>query len=480
MKLSSHLWRSRYGTFFLRWQSAGKDKKRSLGTKDFNVAQMAAYIFGAKMVDPLKLVQLIKSGEKFEEYKLELDGDRVNIETDGTPEDHQRLKEALAVLLSSRSTGSTPPQIPASDQQTRWRLDESIESYLADREGELTKNTLITYRSSFNTLKAGMGPDRPLVEITVSEFVKFRKPLDQDRHPDTVVRDCGAWAQFFDWCISRGRHPGPNPVERPNFTRKMRQGLESKFGRPCNPFNSGDLELLFEPSRYEAIKKPCQFWLPLLALYTGARLNELASIKLSCINEYSPGSWSLKIDDSKTKAGIREIPLHRAIISMGLRRYIDDVVKAYPDATLLFPYLRDAAKNGYGNLPGRDFSKLKNDLKLGEDKVFHSFRKTFVSTLQYNKCPKEYRKTFVGHEADDDVHELYSKADIGPGWLEENVLSYLDFKAALGFEMPVIHYDTGRFDEYFAKMKKMQSVNASDLKARREARRARQLAKRGA
>lgn len=475
MKLPSHLWRSPYGIYYLRWQSAGKDKKQSLKTKDFNAAQRAAYIFGARIVDPLKLVQMLKEGGAHEEYKLELDGDRINLQTDGTPEDHERLKEALALLISSRSSSPESSQRSNPQPSHPWPLDESIEEYLADREGEFTKNTLITYRSSFNTLKAGMGPKRPLHEISIAEFVKFRKPLDQERHPDTVERDCGAWSQFFDWCINRGRHPGPNPVQKPSFTRKMRQGLESKFGKPCNPFTKSDLEKVFDLSRYQSLKKPCQYWLPLLALYTGARLNELASIKISAIKEYAPGAWSLNIEDSKTRAGIREIPLHSKLISMGLLKYVEDVVKSYPDATLLFPYLRDAAKNGYGNLPGRDFSKLKTELGLGEDKVFHSFRKTFVSCLQFNKCPKENRKAFVGHEGDDDVHDIYSKAEIGPGWLNENVLTYLDFEAALGFTLPDIEYEMGRFNQYFHKIKRLQSGDRSELKARREARRARQL-----
>jgi hypothetical protein len=89
-------------------------------------------------------------------------------------------------------------------------------------------------------------------------------------------------------------------------------------------------------------------------------------------------------------------------------------------------------------------------IKAGCD--FHSYRTTLISCLQFNGCPAEHRKIFVGHESGDDVHSVnYSKAEFTPERLTELIWPFLDYEKFIGFTFPDWRYQPGRFDAFFRK-----------------------------
>lgn len=89
-KLASYLVRSRHGIYYLRETSGGKERRISLRTRDPLAARMAAYHFGAvKMAGDNNL-----SG-----WKIKTNAQGLEIETDGSAEDHTRALEALRLAL---------------------------------------------------------------------------------------------------------------------------------------------------------------------------------------------------------------------------------------------------------------------------------------------------------------------------------------------------------------------------------------------
>lgn len=141
---------------------------------------------------------------------------------------------------------------------------------------------------------------------------------------------------------------------------------------------------------------------------------------------------------------------------------IDDVKRSWPNADRIFPHLVEDSKNGFANKPTTAFTTLKQKIGLGEDKVFHSFRKTFISCLQYNQLSEEWRRPFVGHDSDDDdknkmgikggdAHSVYSKARFDPARLAEIVFPAFDLIKWLDYEPPLPVYKSGQFNKYFAK-----------------------------
>ncbi len=410
-------------------------------------------------MNPDDVLKKLQSGQT-KEWKLKQSGESVEIETDGSEADHSRALEAPKLIISALPTREpqTPKKAPAASVDTAMTLKKCAADYLSEREGEISRSSIITYASSLNKLLKALGATTSIQTIDSQKFVDFRKTLDAKLSIKTVERDCTAFRNLFAWAIERGRYTGVNPVSLAKHSASVRARIQDERSDPINPFSSDDLSKIFDVARYATINKPCSYFLPLLALYTGARINELCSLKLDEIREQD-GQAFIKIGTSKTHAGLRSVPLHSALINAGFLQYVEDVRNLKINERL-FPHLMPASKNGYGNLPGRDFGCMKKALGLSDDKVFHSFRKTLISCLQFNQCNPEIRKVYVGHAADDgrDVHmSVYSKASYTSSQLAGLVFPHLDYQKWLNFVINTgIVYRPKQFDEFLRKIQSKQ------------------------
>jgi integrase len=136
-----------------------------------------------------------------------------------------------------------------------------------------------------------------------------------------------------------------------------------------------------------------------LAAYTGARIEELCSLKKETV---SLNSMTISIDDAKTKAGIRIVPIHPKILSV-FERLKTDSENDY--------ILSNLTQSKYGvrsNAIGKRFGRLKKAHGYGELHVFHSIRKTFITLLQQASIPEFITADIVGHEIQTMSYGLYS------------------------------------------------------------------------
>jgi integrase len=123
-----------------------------------------------------------------------------------------------------------------------------------------------------------------------------------------------------------------------------------------------------------------------LGAHSGARIEEICSLPLAKVaNDH------LSVEDAKSEAGWREIPIHRdikklvlALSSQGLDGFV----------------LSGLSENKYGdrsNARGKRFGRLKAKLGYGRDYVFHSFRKSIARQLEEAGVPENISARLVGH-----------------------------------------------------------------------------------
>ena len=108
------------------------------------------------------------------------------------------------------------------------------------------------------------------------------------------------------------------------------------------------------------------------------------------------------IEDAKTKAGWRDVPIHTEL-QQAMARLVDQSKDGY---VLLGP-----TANKYGNRSnglGKRFSRLKTDLGFGPQLVFHSIRKTVVTIFENAGVPENVVADIVGHEKTTMTYGLYS------------------------------------------------------------------------
>jgi integrase len=124
-----------------------------------------------------------------------------------------------------------------------------------------------------------------------------------------------------------------------------------------------------------------------LGAYTGARIEELCSLKLDDIT-----ADCFKIREAKTEAGNREVPIHSAL------RPLIDRLKAQSKDTYLLSGLTFNKYGDRSNAIGKRFGRLKTREGLDSTLVFHSFRKTLITLLEQAGIPENFCCDIVGHE----------------------------------------------------------------------------------
>lgn len=181
------------------------------------------------------------------------------------------------------------------------------------------------------------------------------------------------------------------------------------------PFDLPALKLIFASTIYTSGERPgagggeASYWLPLLALYTGARVEELAQLAPSDVQEASytdahgmrQSAWVIRISDEgegqelKTVSSRRRIPVHSDLIALGFIKYADSM-----RGSRLFPDLKpDVTGTESGNWV-KWFSKHKRAIGITDGRmVYHSFRHLFKHTLRELNVTEEVNDALTGHSS---------------------------------------------------------------------------------
>lgn len=178
---------------------------------------------------------------------------------------------------------------------------------------------------------------------------------------------------------------------------KMRSVSDTRY----LSFTSRDLARIFEPGALQSTGKPHEFWAPLLGLYTGARINEICQLRLVDVQQH--GEF-LAIDirhtaqtRTKNRSSERLIPLHKELLALGFKEYVEDVRKVAGDDARLFPYLLQTV-NGYSKVPSRAFSEYLEKVGVkAARKSFHSLRGTLNEAFLRAFIAEEERSQVLGH-----------------------------------------------------------------------------------
>jgi integrase len=205
-------------------------------------------------------------------------------------------------------------------------------------------------------------------------------------------------------------------------------GMRLKAARSQRrPWELDELSILFGSPVYLHGERPtggkgeAAFWLPLLALYSGARLNELAPMCADDIKLDSPsgGHFMNVIEDEdqgrrlKTETSIRAVPVHPELIRIGFLAFVD-LQKAHRGTSArLFPELTRGSKGGFGEAFSKWFGRYKRSLGIENKKsVFHSFRHGFKDALRAAGVNEDINDALTGHDGGNVVARSYGSDEM--------------------------------------------------------------------
>lgn len=209
-------------------------------------------------------------------------------------------------------------------------------------------------------------------------------------------------------------------------TEFQRGAAKREFKKPQDDrgaFTESELNQIFTQSWFErgcgeftakgkTHWRPFYYWLPLLGLFSGGRLNELSQLYLNDIKLVDgvihyidfnlEGDGKIEAEDKslKTVNSVRVVPIHRVLIELGLIEYVNALREN--GETRLFPELGYDTVKGYGKAAGSWFNErfLGNKLKFERNgkKSFHSFRHTFLTAIERLNVAESVMAQLAGHE----------------------------------------------------------------------------------
>ncbi|MFI3247077.1 MAG: site-specific integrase [Ferrimonas sp.] len=236
------------------------------------------------------------------------------------------------------------------------------------------------------------------------ESIKLNQTLKLPTLSEESVKDyCQKMSGFFEWC-QLNELTDINPFKAIRF-KKTRRDSEAK-----SAYTDTDLERIFGAiaSTKHQHKHPYYFWLPLLAYFTGARLNELCQLYKADIYQVE-GIWVIQIDDRfdgqklKNLTSRRIVPIHNQLLSLGFI----DFVQSVPHERV-FPELKES-RDGFGSAASKWYGRFKTKLGFGKGYDFHSFRHTVATQLKRQQVSHIVTGEILGHTQNSITYDRYGK-----------------------------------------------------------------------
>jgi integrase len=382
------------------------------------------------------------------------------IQTDAhdTPE---AIRAAVEALATAGAGAPATRAIASGTQLLSAYVDAYLDSFPMDQRPN--EKSLEAYRAAINTF-IKIVSDKPLRALTIQDQNRFedvivKLPVNSTKVATTrglgidemlslnlkpislqnaknIARRAN---MFLTWAFRReGGKPPFQLLETVRVSKKL------KSAKKRRAFTDDELRVVFNPATLgkSTQASPYMFWLPLIGVHTGMRINEIAQLLLAdlvvldgiqCFNVTDTPDPDEEPEEAasaksiKTEAGKRIVPVHSRLVELGLLAYADALKSA--GHTRVFPDLV-GGRDGPGQPASKQFGRYCDRIQLTDSElVFHSFRHGAVGRMRSAKVPKELRMVVVGHSAAEDTHD-----DYGDIQNDYSVRDKLDAIAALSFD----------------------------------------------
>jgi integrase len=182
----------------------------------------------------------------------------------------------------------------------------------------------------------------------------------------------------------------------PLSPEQLRGFFESTFYRSCGLGSS-------EP--YTAPDRQWRFWLPLIMLFSGARPNEIAQLRVQNIKQTPSGTFFLDLKSEhagqtiavKTQSSRRRIPVHTELLKFGFAEYVSERSKEGAGA-LLFPTLKADKSGNWANYACKRLTTryMPEVIELGKRQSLYSLRHNVRDALRRVEAPPAALSAIAG------------------------------------------------------------------------------------
>jgi integrase len=241
--------------------------------------------------------------------------------------------------------------------------------------------------------------DPQLDQLTAAHGDRFRAWLLTDNTSEKTARDRLMWIKAlmryaqFDLGLLKTQPWSSLDIKVRDKARRRpwtQEELQTLFNHPI--WSTGT------PSHLAKAGGAASYWIPLLALYTGARCSELCQLNREDVKPVD-GVPCIRISDTddhqqvKSAAGRRLVPLHSELLRLGFFDY----VATLPEGRL-WPEL-PLRKEKPGGFFSAYFSSLRDSLGISREAVLHGLRHNVRTQLADSGLSETLIDRLMGHES---------------------------------------------------------------------------------
>lgn len=334
------------------------------------------------------------------------------------------------------------PPAPLSPSSTRT-IGDVYDRFIADPKHQWSKRTQIAHATTRRWVIEVFGENTLLAEITregCRDFVSLLREMPRSAHqrfPNMTIMEVieaakatserrlistanlNAYINRFggvmNWAMNEG-YLDRNPLKG----LKLPDPVKKRDKR--NPFSTDQLRRIFDAPIYTGCRddengyavpgnqhpRRARFWVPLIALFSGLRLNEICQLEvsdirvidgISCFRVASGLSQTGDEKRVKTNASERIVPVHDELIRCGFLAFAES--QRLCGETDLFPELPFGHLGYRSTAFSRWFSRfLENAGAAAPLTCFHSFRHNFRDGLRAAKIDRDVALLLGGWTTD--------------------------------------------------------------------------------
>lgn len=341
---------------------------------------------------------------------------------------------ALAAVPAAKPAVAGGPRIPLAEVLSKWAAERTPQPR--------------TLRDLTRTLKRFEGVTGKLAvqEVTKQHIIIFKDALmAEGKTPGNINVIIPFLGTLFNYAVDNDMIPA-NPAKGIKVVDKRRAKNKRR------EFNKDELGALFSGPVHKAGSRPvggageAAYWLPLLALYTGARQTELGQLHPDDVYEEAylgegdeeKSAWVMRFVENdergqkvKNEGSERRVPIHADLIALGFLKVVADA-KAKRRARIFHQIKATAEGELMGNW-SKWFSRYLRKVcgVVDERVVFHSFRHSFKHYARAGNVSAEVSNEITGHETGD-VADQYGGLEYPLAPLVEGMARY----RVPGFTLP--------------------------------------------
>jgi integrase len=366
-------------------KKVGKKRFRvSLKTRDKKVAERLAKPLIADWEQQITLARDERAAKSAEAYW------RIALRRATTEEERDKIIMLISdaaddIGFENVDVGQSPKRDPEAQRffseavgarvPTTEYIDEWIASLqVKDKTAAMRRSTVMRLAGKFRILQ----------DISRKDVRRWMTELMVDLKPATVQRimsDCRIYWTYLETIEVVPEDSAP-------FDR-LGLKVKNTARLPWSP------EELMKLHRAAKAKDQVLADLILLAMYSGARLSELVDLRVADVDVDR-----FRIVNSKTAAGIREVPFHHKV-KQTMARLIDESKDGYVLSGI-------TAKRRAATM-SKAFQRLRKAGGFSDERqVFHSIRNTVITMLERAEVPEGTVQDVVGHERSTLTGSTYS------------------------------------------------------------------------